>query len=1748
MKLHRIITFCLVVVFLFTMCPISMVALAEETGETTTETQTTTDEESLEATTPEGGHFHDGVEYLPLTSADQLIAGGAYYLADDVTLDKAVLLPDGVETSICLNGKTLKSSYTAGATFQTKAANAAATFNIDDCTANTDADGVYHAGAIDGMQNKITGHGGGAFMIRGKGTLNFYNGKITNCTAVVGGGAIFANGAVNLYGGELSGNKAVSGTAAKNGGAIYVNNYATNDAHNGVLYAENVVFKDNDAPYGAGGAVYAGGPSEFKNCKFIDNNAGTTGGAIHIARGNTTFDGCEMTGNSANAAGAINLSTSSATLTIKDTTITENVSTSTSAEGSGAAVYVTGSASKVTLAGKTYIHDNSIDADGIADLFINSSGDGSNEKVYVKDLNGYVKFGVKDTAASVTEASDVVAFDGEASTYAGASVSYMAGTEEKHVGLVDGTFQFVTGHFHKGVEYTAWTDTTSLPTEGNWYLDTDVTVTSEVQLKAHTLNLCLNGHTVKGYTGNGARAYSTTAMTAAEINISDCTAKTVDGVYTAGKFTGFNNTHTNSGGSAIYIRAGSHLNFFDGIIEECNAASGGAIYVHTATANIYNGLITDNTAKAGETWKPGAGLFLYKSTVHVENAQFTKNEGGYGTAICPADGSCVLTLKDVTVTDNTIHGEGAVHGAYTALKLTISGDTVIDGNLTASGAVSNLRLASTGNIIVEDLGNKAKVGVTVTGVRAFSNALTDTFPELLDKFTSDSDDYLVVQDEDGRLVSRLNCEVVGHSWIDATCTVPKTCTVCGATEGDVVHSWVVATCTTPKTCSACGATEGEALGHSWVEASCTAPRTCSVCNATEGEALGHSWVEATCTVPKTCSVCNATEGEALGHSWKSATCTAPKTCSVCSATEGEPLGHSYVKGVCSVCSYAHPVTGTCGDNLAWNLDDKGTLTISGTGAMYDYDTNDPDSMTSVPWANLRDCIQKVIIEEGVTTICNYAFYGCTELTDATIPAGVTSVGDFAFKDCYSLTSASLPEGVTYIGNHAFSLCYNLEETNIPASVQSIGFEAYYRCGKITGITLPDSLTYMDAFAFRGCTGLTAVTIPAGLTGIETGAFAECTGLTVVTIPEGVTTIGAAAFSDCTALTEINIPGSMTEIGFNAFANCTGLKRILIPSGVTAIGEAAFYGCTGLTEMQVEAGNPVFHSAGNCIVKTADKTLIAGCKTSVIPSDGSVTCIGVSAFNGCTTVTDIVIPNTVTSLEDYAFYGCAGLTSITIPDSVTGIGDYVFYECTGLKHVFYTGTETQKAAITIGSSNTPLTDATWHYEVQEVVLGGETYYYCKECNKTFSVAGQEMKGTVKFLDADGSVISETVYPYGKPINIPADPTKATDKTATYTFAGWDKEISTTCAGDATYTATYTLTYIEYTVAFMNWDGSLISSKTYHYGDTVEIPGAPGKVPDKTFYYIFTGWNKTVVNCTGNATYTAVYSPMYIDYTVTFLDWDGTKLAEKTCHYGETVEPPADPTRPDGSYITYEFAGWTPELQPCQGNATYTATYRENIFLQDALQEAAQTGGTVKLTQDTQVDYLTIGNGATLDLNGYTLTADYFTSYGTVVDGTIGGNALVKVNKGIHLATENEFMPIYDSANGGYRFYKYELQNLGYKTVDSGTVKAGFRLTFANTSGYDVLSTTTDVALDTVALVSWTGSMGVTHYTFSDDTLRNYAAMAAADIASKGSTSKAMTLTLTGVDSLGENASVQFQPTVETAPGMIAQGADKTWTAQ
>ena len=440
-------------------------------------------------------------------------------------------------------------------------------------------------------------------------------------------------------------------------------------------------------------------------------------------------------------------------------------------------------------------------------------------------------------------------------------------------------------------------------------------------------------------------------------------------------------------------------------------------------------------------------------------------------------------------------------------------------------------------------------------------------------------------------------------------------------------------------------------------------------------------------------------------------------------------------------------SGTCGaegdgSNLTWTLDSEGVLTISGAGAMKEYDPY------KAPWYGSRSRVKSAVIADGVTSIGDYAFRdcynlasvtipdsvtsidwsafaGCASLTSVTIPGSVTSIGGAAFSDCTSLTSVTIPDSVTSIGDYAFSDCTSLTSVTIPNSVTSIGHDAFYNCASLTSVMIPDSMTSIGNDAFHYCKSLTSVTIPDSVTSIDVNAFAGCTSLTSVEIPDSVTSIDGGAFYNCKSLTSVTIPDSVTSIGDGAFAYCTSLTSVAIPDSVTSIGDGAFASCTSLTGIWAAEGSSHYASDAFGVLFNKDKTTLvqcpgafsgsyaipdsmtsidwrafAGCTslTSVtIPS--SVTSIGGATFSDCSSLTSVTIPSGVTSIRDYTFNGCTSLTSVTIPDSVTSIDWCAFAGCTSLTDVYYAGSEAQWKAISISSlsnGNDDLLTANIHY--------------------------------------------------------------------------------------------------------------------------------------------------------------------------------------------------------------------------------------------------------------------------------------------------------------------------------------------------------------------------------------------------------------------------------------------------------------------
>ena len=303
--------------------------------------------------------------------------------------------------------------------------------------------------------------------------------------------------------------------------------------------------------------------------------------------------------------------------------------------------------------------------------------------------------------------------------------------------------------------------------------------------------------------------------------------------------------------------------------------------------------------------------------------------------------------------------------------------------------------------------------------------------------------------------------------------------------------------------------------------------------------------------------------------------------------------------------------------------------------------------------------------------------------------------------------------VTSIGNSAFASCTNL--TQIEVERDNKKYDSRDGCSAVVetssntlvlgckSTTIPSSVTSIGDYAFSEITTLTSIEIPNSVTFIGKSAFSGCSALTSIEIPNSVTSIGDNAFAHCSTLTSIEIPNSVTSIGNSAFSGCSGLTKINLPGSVTSIGTYAFSGCTNLTQIEVERNNKKYDSRDGCnaVIETSSNTLVIGCKNSTIPSSvtsigasafqnctsltkinlpSSVTFIGKSAFSECTSLTSITIPSSVSSIEEHAFYNCRSLTSITLPNSVTSIGDYAFADCSTL-----TSIEIPNSVTSIGNS-------------------------------------------------------------------------------------------------------------------------------------------------------------------------------------------------------------------------------------------------------------------------------------------------------------------------------------------------------------------------------------------------------------------------------------------------------------------------------
>ena len=404
------------------------------------------------------------------------------------------------------------------------------------------------------------------------------------------------------------------------------------------------------------------------------------------------------------------------------------------------------------------------------------------------------------------------------------------------------------------------------------------------------------------------------------------------------------------------------------------------------------------------------------------------------------------------------------------------------------------------------------------------------------------------------------------------------------------------------------------------------------------------------------------------------------------------------------------------DIIALNTD---AVEIDGIYYNLKTDTNKAE-VTNLLWGNYAGSLDIPAsvtydgVEYCVSSIGDFAFLACSNLTSISIPGSVTSIGYEGFSGCRGLTSISIPNSVKSIGIFAFTGCRNLDSVSfsdiaswcsidfasntsnplcnggkfyvngeliedlvIPNGVTSIGDYSFNNCGSITSVTLSNSVTSIGEESFGGCSNLKSITIPNSMENIDDSAFNDCTNLHDVYISD-IASWCSIDFASYTSnplyyggnlyvngelIEDLVIPNSVTSIGKHAFNCCFSLTSVTIPGSVTSLDELVFYNCRNMVSATIGDG-----------VTSIEYGTFSYCRSlSSVTIPNSVVSIGGYAFLGCSSLGSIVIPNSVDSIKYGAFTGCSSLVSVTIPNSVTFVDDFAFTDCSAL------------TTVTIGSS-------------------------------------------------------------------------------------------------------------------------------------------------------------------------------------------------------------------------------------------------------------------------------------------------------------------------------------------------------------------------------------------------------------------------------------------------------------------------------
>ncbi len=787
----------------------------------------------------------------------------------------------------------------------------------------------------------------------------------------------------------------------------------------------------------------------------------------------------------------------------------------------------------------------------------------------------------------------------------------------------------------------------------------------------------------------------------------------------------------------------------------------------------------------------------------------------------------------------------------------------------------------------------------------------------------------------------------------------------------------------------------------------------------------------------------------------------------------------------------------------------------------------PDSVCTIGQEvfSYNEHIKRVTLGNGITEIDRFAFEGCLNLEAVIFSNAVTGIGEGAFRDCHSLQTIQIPESVTWIGHSAFRDCSSLQSVTIPENVLDINSYAFRGCISLSGIwvdennpcytsdefgvlfnddmsmliqapgnltgnyTIPESVMNVKGYAFENCPNLTGIfaehigdnfstdshgvlfsadktvlrqypggltgsyTIPEGVMDIDDRAFLYCSGLTGITIPDSVTYIGDCAFWGCSGLTELVIPNSVNYIADAAFSGCSGLEMVTVPYvGGTRetddeyrmhfgyiFGTSEYEGSVStdpylykyyipasLKTVTVTGGNLRYADFWGC------------CNVESITLPDSVTTISDYAFEDCVSLQNVNIPAGVTYIGECAFSDCESLTELTIPEKVSDIGWGAFWDCTGLTELVIPDSVTYIDDYAFYNCNA-LTDITLSENLNRI--GESAFSDCYSLQSISIPESVESIGWGAFWDCTGL----------KRIEIPEGVTSLGDYAFVNCYELQEVVLpgSITTIGESTFSDCYALESIVIPEGITRigwgafWDcGSLQS---------IYIPESLTSFGDFAF-----------VHC---------YGLFYVYYAGTQKQWDRIEkgindelnwivLSCKPCQH-EAVQDGAcaDCGETIGSVITDKY-----------GN-----TVAGFVTLTEAV-AAAQAGQTLEMSADAAIDDLVLPQGVALDLNGNTLAVNTVLTYssGAIVDSSADGSGLLKVSdpEGIMINADNPQMPIYDSANGGLRFFEIQVSTKAVTGKNSGNPKYWLQIEVTNFDRFNTLIQA-DAEMEIRVKMSWDG---------------------------------------------------------------------------